>query len=210
MLAVGEKPLLEHIVRQLKNAGIRKINISTHYKSKAIRDHFVDGSSFGVEIEYFHEEEPMGTGGVLGLMPVPSTPLLVMNGDILTQVDFRSMLEHHREARAMITLAVHLYDIQVPYGVVACEGEVVQGLLEKPKYNFLINAGIYLVDPSTYKYIPSGKKFNMTDLIQWLLDANEKVISFPIVEYWLDIGKHADYEQAQVDYKDGNFGNELE
>ena len=210
MLAVGEEPLLEHIIKQLKNAGIKRIYLSTHYKSEVIKDYFGDGSSFGVEIEYFHEEKPMGTAGVLGLMPVPTTPLLVMNGDILTQVDFRSMLNHHQEANALITLAVRLYDFQVPFGVVTCEGVSIRGLVEKPKYNFLINAGIYIIDPSVYKYVPRGKTFNMTDLIQWLLDANEKVISFPIVEYWLDIGKHSDYEQAQIDFREGIFGHGLE
>jgi len=103
------------------------------------------------------------------------------------------MFKNHQEANALMTLAVRLYDFQVPYGVVTCEGLNVRGLLEKPKYNFLINAGIYIIDPSVYNYITRGKAFNMTDLIQWLIDANEKVVSFPIVEYWLDIGKHSDY-----------------
>ena len=209
MLAVGEEPLLEHIVKQLKNVGIKRINISTQYKSDIIKNHFGDGTSFGVEIEYFHEEKPMGTAGVLGLMPVPKTPLLVINGDILTRVDFRSMLNHHQKTDALITLAVKLYDFQIPYGVVACEGESVRGLLEKPKYNFLINAGIYIIDPSAHKYIPRGTPFNMTDLIQWILDANEKVVSFPIVEYWLDIGNRSDYDQAQIDYREGIFNHEL-
>ena len=210
MLAVGEEPLLEHIVKQLKNTGIKRIYLSTYYKSEVIKDFFGNGSSFGVEIEYFHEEKPMGTAGVLGLMPVLNTPLLVMNGDILTQVDFRSMLKNHQEANALMTLAVRLYDFQVPYGVVTCEGVSVRGLLEKPRYNFLINAGIYIIDPSVYNYITRGKAFNMTDLIQCLIDANEKVVSFPIVEYWLDIGKHSDYEQAQIDYREGIFGHGLE
>jgi len=210
MLSIGDVPLLEHIIKQLKKSGINKIYISTHYKSEIIKDYFNNGSSFGVEIEYLQEEKPMGTAGVLGLLPVPSTPLLIMNGDILTQVDFRSMLKYHQEANAQITLSVRMYDFQVPYGVVTCEGSSVRKLLEKPKYSLLINAGIYIINPTVYKYIPRGESFNMTDLIQWLLDANEKIINFPIVEYWLDIGKHSDYKQAQNDYREGIFGHELE
>jgi NDP-sugar pyrophosphorylase family protein len=210
MLSVGEKPLLEHIIGQLKHVGIRKIGISLHYMPDKITTYFGDGSAFGVEIEYFLEEQPLGTGGVLGLMPVPECSLLIINGDILTQVNFRSMYAAHCDSKAMLTLTVRPYSFQVPYGVIISEGEVIRGVSEKPKYDFLINAGIYLVDPAVYKYIPRGKKFNMTDLIQWLLASKEKVISFPIIEYWLDIGMHADYARAQIDYEEGTFGDELE
>jgi dTDP-glucose pyrophosphorylase/CBS domain-containing protein len=210
MLTIGEKPLLEHIVLQLKKAGVKEIGISTHYKSEIIKNYFVDGSSFGVGIEYFHEEKPMGTAGVLGLMPVPKYPLLIINGDILSNVDFHSAVIHHQRTKASMTIGVRLYSFRVPYGVITCDGEIVHGLEEKPKYNFLINAGIYLVEPAVFRYLPRGSAFNMTDLIQWLLDANEKVISYPIVEYWQDIGKHSDYEQAQTDYREGVFGHELE
>ena len=210
MLSVGPKPLLEHIVKQLRNVGITKINISTYYKPEIITNYFGDGSAFGVQINYFYEDRPLGTGGVLGLMHPPEVPLLVMNGDILTRANFRSMLTRHEQSNATMTMAVRLYGVQVPYGVVTTEGEIIQDLLEKPHYDFLINAGIYLISPSVFRYIPRGEFFNITDLIHWLLKAGEKVISFPIVEYWLDIGKRTDYDQAQTDFQEGLFGHELE
>lgn len=197
MLPVGGKPLLERVIEQLRQVGIRRVNVTTHYKREKISDHFGDGSAYGVELNYVNEDKPLGTGGALGLMGAPTEPMLVINGDILTQVDFREMLAYHRENLADMTVAVRQYDIKVPYGVIECTGTRVCTLKEKPQVHFLVNAGIYLLEPKVYEFIPNGKHFNMTDLIQRLLDSNQTVISFPIIEYWLDIGQLADYEQAQ-------------
>jgi dTDP-glucose pyrophosphorylase/CBS domain-containing protein len=199
MLPVGGKPLLELVIEQLRQVGIRRVNVTTHYKPEIITDHFGDGSAFGVELNYVNEDRPLGTGGALGLMDTPTEPTLVINGDILTQVDFRAMLAYHREHGAVMTMAVRRYDISVPYGVVECEGSRVCALKEKPRMHFLVNAGIYLLEPNVYEFIPNGEHFNMTDLIQWLLDSDHIVASFPIIEYWLDIGQLSDYEQAQND-----------
>jgi dTDP-glucose pyrophosphorylase/CBS domain-containing protein len=201
MLPVGGKPLMELMIEQLRQVGIRRVNITTHYKPEKISDHFGDGSSFGVELNYVNEGKPLGTGGALGLIDVPKEPLLVINGDILTQIDFRAMLAYHREHRAVMTVAVKQYDIKVPYGVIECEGSRVRTLKEKPQMHFLVNAGVYLLEPSVYEFIPNGEHFNMTDLIQWLLDSDRIIASFPIIEYWLDIGQLADYEQARNDMK---------
>jgi len=205
MLPVGGKPLMERVIDQLRQSGIRHVNVMTHYKSEKIVDHFGDGRAFGVELNYVDEKQPLGTGGGLGLMPHPNEPVLVINGDILTQVDFRAMLYFHQENHADITIGVRRYEMQVPYGVVECEGVRVSRLQEKPQVGFLVNAGIYLLEPSVYQFMPQNTKFNMTDLIQWLLDAGQTVVSFPIHEYWLDIGQHADYTQAQGDVETGRF-----
>jgi NDP-sugar pyrophosphorylase family protein len=202
MLLVGGKPLMERVIAQLRQAGIRRVNLTTHYKSEKIIEHFGNGGAFGVELNYVNEEYPLGTGGALGLMPMPSQPLLVINGDILTQVNFRAMFEFHQEQKAE---AVRRYEMQVPYGVIECAGARVQRLQEKPQIGFLVNAGIYLLEPSVYQFVPQNTSFNMTDLIQWLLDAGRTVISFPVHEYWLDIGQHADYTQAQGNVKNGRF-----
>lgn len=199
MLPLGGKPLMERMIKQLRQVGIRRVNVTTNYKPERISDYFGDGSSFGVELNYVNEYKPLGTGGALGLIDTPTEPMLVINGDILTQVDFRAMLAYHQEQRAVMTVGVRQYDIKVPYGVIECEGSRVCALKEKPRINLLVNAGIYLLEPKVYKFIPNGEHFNMTDLIQWLLDSNYIVASFPIIEYWLDIGQHADYEQAQND-----------
>jgi len=206
MLDVGGKPLMERVIEQLRQVGIRRVNLATHYKPEKIVEHFGDGSAFGVELSYVNEESPLGTGGALGLMSTPDQPLLVINGDILTQVNFRAMLEFHQEHKADLTVAVRRYEMQVPYGVIECDGARVQKLQEKPQVGFMVNAGIYLLEPSVFQFIPQNSSFNMTDLIQWLLDARRTVISFPIREYWLDIGQHADYAQAQDDWKNGRLG----
>jgi len=201
MLPVGGKPLMELMIEQLRQVGIRRVNVTTHYKPEKISDHFGDGSSFGVELNYVNEEKPLGTGGALGLMDTPTETMLVINGDVLTQVNFRAMLAYHQEHRAVMTIAVKQYDIKVPYGVIECSGSRVCNLKEKPQMHFLVNAGVYLLEPKVYEFIPNGKHFNMTDLIQRLLDSDHIVASFPIIEYWLDIGQFADYEQAQNDIK---------
>lgn len=199
MLPMGGKPLMELVIEQLRQVGIRRINVTTHYKQEKISDHFGDGSAFGVELNYVNEDKPLGTGGALGLIDAPTEPMLVINGDILTQVDFRAMLAFHQEHRATMTVAVRQYDIKVPYGVVQCDGSHVCALKEKPQIHLLVNAGVYLLEPKVYEFIPNGKHFDMTDLIQWLLDSDQIVASFPIIEYWLDIGQLADYERAQQD-----------
>ena len=201
MLPVGDRPLMEIIIQQLRDAGIKRVNVTTHHEPEKISNHFGDGQNFGVEITYVYEDRPLGTAGGLGLMEPPRETLLVINGDILTQMDFRAMLAYHREHGAELTIAMRQYELQLPYGVIECEGIAVRRLTEKPLLNFYVNAGVYLLEPAAHRYIPNGEPFDMTDLIQCLLEKRQKVISFPIREYWLDIGKLEDYEQAQKDIK---------
>lgn len=203
MLKIGDRPLLEIIIRQLSEAGIRHVKIATHHKPEKIEEHFQDGKRFGVDISYVEEDQPLGTGGGLGLLAPPTQPTLVINGDILTEVNFRAMLTFHKEHEADLTVAVRRYDIQVPYGVVECDGPIVRGISEKPALGLFVNAGIYLLDPVVYRYIQSGQHLDMTELIQRLLEEGRSVVSFPIREYWIDIGEHAEYEQAQQDVSDG-------
>ncbi|MBC8331877.1 MAG: nucleotidyltransferase family protein [Anaerolineae bacterium] len=205
LLPVGDRPLLERTIEQLRQAGIRNVSITTHFMAEKIKQHFGDGNVFGVDINYVEEITPLGTAGALGLMDTPKDPLLVINGDILTQVNFRAMLAFHRQNQAALTVAVRRFEFKVPYGVIKSEGPFVKGLSEKPVLNFFVNAGIYLLEPSVYEYIHSDQHLDMTELIQILLDNDCKVASFPIVEYWLDIGQHTDYEQAQQDIKDGRL-----
>ncbi len=205
MLPVGGRPVMEWIVEQLRLSGIRRLNISTHYKPEKIQEHFGTGRDFGVELNYVNEDLPLGTGGALGLLPPPEGPFLVMNGDVFTKVNFQKMLEYHQEHEADMTVAVNLHEFQIPFGVVECDGARIRSLKEKPRSRVLINAGIYLIQPSVYEFIPQGQRFNMTDLIQWLLEAGRTVVSFPIREYWLDIGQHADYQKARKDLEDGTY-----
>ncbi len=199
MLPVGGRPLMERIVGQLQQAGVRRVNITTHYKPEKIIEHFGDGAAFGMNISYVVERLPLGTGGALSLMPAPDSPVLVVNGDVLTGIDFRKMLEYHQEQKADMTVAVNLHTVNIPYGVVDSEDSRITRLREKPEIRFFVNAGIYLLEPRVYRHIPANQRFDMTELIQRLIDNGDTVISFPIREYWLDIGQPNDYQQAQRD-----------
>ena len=205
MLPLGNRPLLQLIVEQLRDAGIRQVNVATHYKGDVISDHFKDGQDFGVDIRYVKEDQPLGTVGALSLLEESDEPLLVINGDILTRVDFRSMLHFHREHNADLTVAVRQYELSVPYGVVDTDGVNVKGILEKPVVRQFINAGIYLLSPAVRRMIPNGQPYDIPDLIQLLLQKSGTVVCFPIREYWLDIGKADHYDQAKSDVANGIF-----
>lgn len=200
MLPVGGRPLLQRTVEQLCNTGIRNIHITTHYKADKITTHFGDGGVYDVKVEYSYEDQPLGTAGALKRMEASEQePLLVINGDVLTKVDYRAMLDYHREHRAQITMGVRHYAIKVPYGVIECQGAMVRELREKPEVGFFVNAGVYLVEPEVCRDVPEGERFDMTDLIDLLIAQGRRVVSFPIHEYWLDIGQIEDYERAQED-----------
>ena len=205
MLPIGDRPLLERIVERLKLAGIHQINITTHHMPEKIMEHFGDGANFGVNIHYVNEDKPLGTAGAIGLLEEPTQPILVMNGDILTQIDFNAMLRFHREHKADLTVGVRQYELQIPYGVLECDGPYVKTIREKPAHRFLVNAGIYLLQPEVQGYIPKGTRFDMPDLIETILSKNGVVVSFPIVEYWLDIGQHDDYQRAIADVEKGTL-----
>ncbi len=197
MLPVGDRPLLEHVIEQLRRSGIREMNMTTHYLPESISSHFGDGNGFGVRLNYLKEENPMGTAGGVKLMKRPEGAFLVVNGDILTGVPFQEMLMYHRKHRAEITVGVRKYEVQVPFGVVQCEDVHITGLQEKPSLSFFINAGTYLLEPSAYDSIPDGQPFDMTDLIKKLIVEGRTVVGFPIMEYWIDVGRPEDYKKVQ-------------
>jgi dTDP-glucose pyrophosphorylase/CBS domain-containing protein len=199
MLPVGDKPLMEIIVQQLKKVGIERINVSVHHESEKITDYFGDGSDFEVSINYVTEDRPLGTAGALGIMELPTETTLVVNGDILTNIDYQAMFTAHRENHAELTVAVQRQDLQLPYGVFDCEGSSIKAVTEKPVVNFLINAGIYLLEPSVYGLVPAGERYDMTDLIQRLLDEGRSVNAFPLLESWIDIGTPDEYRRAQAE-----------
>jgi dTDP-glucose pyrophosphorylase/CBS domain-containing protein len=205
MLTVGDKPLLERIVQQMQQSGIGRVCVTTHYKPEKITSHFGDGADFGVSIDYVTEDQPLGTAGALRLLDAPSSTLLVVNGDILTRVDFRAMLDYHRESASDLTIGVRKHEATVPFGVVQCDGSRVTGIVEKPRSEVLINAGIYLVEPSLLPMIPEGRRYDMTDLIRAALDVGRRIEAFPIREFWLDVGRPEDYRQAQADVQAGRL-----
>jgi dTDP-glucose pyrophosphorylase/predicted transcriptional regulator len=205
MLPVGDRPLLELTIQQLRRSGIRDISLTTHYLPESIVQYFGDGSAFGVRLNYLREDYPLGTAGGIKLMKPAENPFVVINGDIITGVPFQEMLNFHRKHHAVLTIGVRKYDVEVPFGVIELDEVRVSHIREKPSFNFFINAGAYLLEPEACDFIPPDRRFDMTDLIQELIDAGKVVVSFPITEYWLDIGRHEDYAKAQEDVRNGVF-----
>lgn len=205
MLPVGNRPLMEKTIDQLKGSGIRKIHLTTHFKEEVITDHFQDGRDFGVEINYLKENEPLGTAGSLSLLEPTDDPILVINGDILSRVNYRAMLHFHQEHDASMTVGVRQYEFKVPYGVIATNGDgVVTEISEKPVVRNFVNAGIYLMNGRVLDLVPKDSPFDMPDLIQRLLERKSRVICFPIREYWVDIGQLEDYQKALLDAENGH------
>lgn len=201
MLTVGNKPILQTIVEKFAEYGFINIIMCVNYKSHVIQDYFQDGSTFGVNIEYITEEERMGTAGALSLLKkLPSEPFFVMNGDLLTNVNFEQLHDYHLAHHSVATMCVREYDFQVPYGVVNIENGKVQSIVEKPVHKFFVSAGIYILSPEVIHYIPKGQFFDMPTLFEKLIHMNQNSLSFPIREYWLDIGRVEEYERANNEY----------
>ena len=203
MLPVGGKPILQTIVEKFASYGFVNIVMCIGYKSEIIQDFFRDGSQFGVKIEYILEEKRMGTAGALSLLSEnkkPKEPFFVMNGDLLTNVNFESMLEFHLQNRAKATMCVREYDFQVPYGVVNIEKGEIKSIIEKPLHKFFVSAGIYMLDSSCIDMIPYDEFYDMPTLFEEMIKQEEKTVSFPIREYWLDIGRMDEYDKANREY----------
>ena len=201
MLKIGSKPILQTIVKKFADCGYTNIVMCVNYKSHIIQDYFGDGSEFGVNIEYILEDQRMGTAGALSLLKEkPTESFFVMNGDLLTNLDFEKMLDFHEVYDAKATMCIREYDIEVPYGVVNVANENITSIEEKPIHNFFVNAGIYILDPDCIDLIPRDEFYDMPSLFEKMILNNEKTISFPLQEYWLDIGRIADYERANSEY----------
>lgn len=203
LLKVGSKPVLERTLERFIDAGFTNFYISLHYLPEQISSHFGDGSKWGVTITYMLEEEPLGTGGALGLLPENSLgddPIFLMNADLLTEVDLEQLLLFHQDQDAKATMCVREYGFQVPYGVVEVDDVAVRDIVEKPEHRFLVNAGIYVLDPSVVRSIESDTRIDMPEVLSKLMAEDQTVVVFPIHEYWLDIGQRADFDQAQNDY----------
>lgn len=204
LLRVGGRPLVEILIERLERAGVREVLIAVHHKSDMIRAQLGDGRRLGVRLGYVEEPERLGTIGALTLVepPLPQ-PVFVINGDILTKCDFRAMWDFHRAEGASMTVGVSLHQVDIPYGEFTLHGTRVLQVQEKPRKEYPINAGIYLLDPSVIALIPPGQCFDATDLIRLLLARDRPVSAYLIREYWLDVGRHHDLERAQRDVAEG-------
>jgi dTDP-glucose pyrophosphorylase/predicted transcriptional regulator len=201
MLKVGDKPILETIILNFKKYGFTEIILSVSYKADVIEDYFGNGSKFGVNIEYVHEEKRMGTAGALSLIREKlSDPFFVMNGDLLTNINFEHMIDYHLSNNSCATMGVREYDFQVPYGVVNVDGINIKSIEEKPVHNFYVSGGVYVLDSKVLNFIPENEFFDMPTLFEKIIKDNKKTISFPIREYWLDIGRVEEFKKANNEY----------
>jgi NDP-mannose synthase len=201
LMPIGDRAILDVVVRQLGGHGFTKLTFAVGYLAHLIQAVFADGSAHGVEIEYHVEGEPLGTAGPLATVEGLDGTFLAMNGDILTTLDYAALFEHHREAGNAMTIATHRRTVRSEYGVLhVADGsgpmQSVHGYEEKPEVPYIVSMGIYILEPEALRHVPPNRHFDIPDLVLALLEAGEPVGSFLFDGYWLDIGRHDDYEQA--------------
>jgi dTDP-glucose pyrophosphorylase len=201
MLSVGGRPLLETIVRNVVQQGFRNIFISVNYKAEMIVDHFGDGAALGASIQYVHETERLGTAGALGMLPAPpDLPLVVTNGDILTTINYGALLDFHNGTPAEATMAVREHKVHVPYGVVSASEGYLQTIREKPTESWFVSAGIYVIGRAAFDQVERGVRIDMPAVLERIVANKGRVAIYPIREYWLDIGRMEDFEQAHAEF----------
>lgn len=203
MLRVGNKPILETIIEGFKQYGYTDFIFSVNYKKEVIQDYFQNGEAFDVTIEYIEEDKKMGTAGALSLLKNrPTKPFFVMNGDLLTQINFDQLMQFHMEHKSVATMCVREYEYQIPYGVIETDGTDLVTIREKPIHRSFVNAGIYVLDPDVLDQIPQDKFYDMPSLFERMIEKNSKTSVFPIREYWLDIGQIDDFNRANNEIKE--------
>jgi NDP-sugar pyrophosphorylase family protein len=206
LMPIGDRAILDVVVRQLASHGYRRLTFAVGYLAHLVQAVFGDGRAWGVSIEYHEEQQPLGTAGPLALVDGLDETFLAMNGDVLTTLDYAELFELHRRAGNAMTIATHRRTVRTEYGVLHVEGrnggtDRVTGYEEKPQLEYTVSMGVYVLEPRALELIPSGRRFDIPDLVLALLEAGEPVGSHLFGGYWLDIGRHDDYEQALADYE---------
>ncbi len=204
LLPVGEKSVLELTIHKLQSQGFTEIILAVNYKSNLFESYFGDGSKFGVKIRYSKEEKRLGTAGPMLLSSqYLQEPFLVLNGDILTNMDFNKLRKFHIGNSADFTLVTKVLQLPLHYGVVEKQADRILHIKEKPLIESEISAGIYYINPEVLDFISPDKRYDMTDLMKKLISSGKNVLAYVLEDYWLDIGQMSDYEKAQEDFKDG-------
>ena len=200
LIKIGGRPILENILLQLISNGFSNFYFSTNYHAEKFEKYFKDGPDWGVNIKYIREEKPMGTAGSISLLPEKITkPLLVINGDILTKVNYENLLIYHKDNNADATVCVRKEEFEIPYGVVQSKNNFISAIVEKPIKTFFVNAGIYIINPNLLKKIKKNKFTDMPNFLSEQIKNRFKVSMFPVHEYWLDVGSHENLRKAEID-----------
>jgi NDP-mannose synthase len=202
LMPIGEMPILEVLLRQIKQAGINDVVLTVGHLAELLRAFFKDGSQWELRICYSYEPTPLGTAGPLALVEDLDDTFLVTNGDVLTTLDIRELIRFHEQQQGIATIAVYRRSVKIDLGVIQWNGNfVVNGYIEKPTYDYDVSMGIYVFDPRVLKYIPRDQYLDFPDLILKMIAAGEKVVGFPFAGYWKDLGRPDDYEQASQDFE---------
>ena len=202
LVPIGDMPILQVVIHQLRHYGFTHITLTVGHLATLLQAFFQDGSQYGVRIDYVIEDEPLGTAGPLVFVPDLKEAFLVMNGDVLTTLNYTELVQYHKRMGAVATVAMHRRQVKIDLGVIQLDGDNrVKGYIEKPVYDYDVSMGIYVFSPRVLSYIPSGKYFDFPDLVHRLLESGETIIGYPYEGYWLDIGRPDDYEQAVRDFE---------
>jgi NDP-sugar pyrophosphorylase family protein len=196
LMPIDDMPILEIVIRQLAHHGIKDITLAVGHLAELLMAYFGDGTKFGVNIDYSREDEPLGTAGPISLISDLNETFLVMNGDLLATLDYSAMWKYHKERCAMATLASHRRDIKIDLGVIESEDGWIKDYIEKPTYHYLVSTGIYIFEPEILQYIKKGGHLDLPELVLRLLRQGQKVNVYHFDGYWLDIGRHDDYDTA--------------
>jgi NDP-sugar pyrophosphorylase family protein len=200
-MPIGDMPILEVLLRQMKSAGIDDVVLAVGHLSKLLRTFFQNGEQLGIHISYSYEEMPLGTAGPIALIEGLDDTFLVTNGDVLTTMPFCDLIDFHRENQAIATIAVHQRQVKIDLGVIQWDGSPhIKGYIEKPVYDYHVSMGIYVFEPQVLSYIPSGQYLDFPDLVKILIKAGENVVGFCCNDYWQDLGNPGDYENAAKDF----------
>ncbi len=204
LMPLGDMPIIEVVLRQLAASGFDQVTVAVGYLAELLMAYCGDGSKFGLSLKYSREEEPLGTAGPLALIDGlrHGDTFLVMNGDVLTSLDLRGLVQRHRARGAAATIATHQRQHQINYGIIESDGDDrVTAYIEKPTYRYQVSMGIYVLEPAVLDFVPRGQYLDLPDLARQLMDAGRPVLAYPFDGYWLDIGRHDDYEQAVEEFE---------
>jgi len=213
LMPIGDVPILDIVLRQLKSHGFTKVTMAVGYLAELLETYFGDGRKYGIDIQYSREGKPLGTAGPLSLINGLDSPFLVMNGDVLTTLNYSTLINYHKEKGAIATIAMHQRTVDIDFGVIELntDSEIVN-YIEKPNLKYLVSMGIYVFETKVLSYINQNEKLDFPDLVKRILGNNEKVIGYPSTDYWLDIGRHDDYQRAMDEFeenKDKFLSNEF-
>ena len=201
LMPIGDMPILEVILRQIKLTGINDVVLTVGHLSELLRTFFQDGSRLGLNISYNYEDTPLGTAGPIAFVPNLDETFLVMNGDVLSTLPLGELIQFHKAQNAIATIATHHRRVKVDLGVIQWDGDArVTGYIEKPTYDYSVSMGIYVFEPKVLTYVPKGEYYDFPDLVKKLIGVGEKVIGYRFDGYWQDLGRPDDYESAAQDF----------